>query len=94
MSRFIFSFIKYVLGVTELLLLLRLVLKFLGASTSALAVRLLYEVTDALVLPFKGIFGNVYRYTGVVDMSAVSAMIGYAIVTYLLLKLLRILVND
>lgn len=95
MTHFIFSFIKYVLGVVELVLLLRLTLKFLAASANALVVRMLYQATDALVFPFKGIFGNMYRATGgIVDMSAVSAMIGYAIAAYLLIKLLRLLTND
>ncbi len=94
MDRFIFPLIKYIVGVLELLLALRIILKFLGANANALAVRLLYEVTDLLVTPFKGIFMNVYQPAGIIDMSAVSAMIGYGIASFLLLKLLRLLAND
>ena len=81
MTRYLNSpFLKYMLGLIELLLIIAFVLKLLGASTAAPFVKGLYLVTDSFAAPFKGMFTDQYiRGGGLLDMTTFSAMMMYAI---------------
>jgi len=74
----------------ESLLLLRLVLKFLNANTEAFIVFALYWLTDILVWPYKFIFPNFYWRDYLVDLVAISAMVGYVITFFIALGILKI----
>jgi len=76
---YISAIIKYLTGLLEIILGARVVLKFLGASSKALIVELLYKTTDFITAPFKFIFPNVYLEKGVIDFTTLSAMLGYLI---------------
>jgi len=92
---FIFSLIIYLLGLVELALVLRIILQFLTANAMAIVVRILYSFTDFLVFPFEGIFSNIRLNSGgIFDIAAFSAIIGYAILGFLLIKLLNLLFRD
>ncbi|MCL5004593.1 MAG: YggT family protein [Patescibacteria group bacterium] len=88
---YISSIIKYLTGLLEIVLGARVVLKFLGASSKAVIVDLLYEITDFIIAPFKFIFPNVVLSKGVVDFTALSAMLGYLILILVMLKFLRLI---
>ncbi|MCL5004402.1 MAG: YggT family protein [Patescibacteria group bacterium] len=88
---YISSIIKYLTGLLEIVLGARVVLKFLGASSKALIVELLYKTTDFIIAPFKFIFPNVYVNKGVVDFTTLSAMLGYLILVLVILKFLRLI---
>ena len=85
------AIIKYLTGLLEIILGARVILKFLGASSKALIVELLYKITDFIAAPFKFIFPNVYLNKGVIDFTTLSAMAGYFILVLVILKLLRLI---
>ncbi len=87
-SSFASSVILKVFFLLELFLFLRLLLKFLGANPKTLVVDWIYRYSDAIVLPFNSIFHNFFWRGYLIEMVAVSAMVGYAIVIFVLLKLL------
>jgi len=94
MKRFVFSFLKELLGLVEILLVLRIVLRYFGANPYALAVKLLYQITGFLIYPFKGIFPDAYfSGFGLIDLSALSAGFGYLILVLVVLKFLRLFVE-
>jgi len=79
------------LGLVELFLFLRLLLKFLNASPKALAVDFIYGYTDILILPFKFILPDIYWPKGcLIETATISAMIGYVIAVYIIFQLLKL----
>ena len=71
-------------------LFLRLLLKFLGANPETLVVKILYKYSDILISPFSLIFDDVYIRGLLVEMSTISAMVGYAIVMVIIIKVLHL----
>ena len=86
--------IKRLLCILELFLFLRLLLKFLGASSEALVVNLIYKYSDTLISPFRFIFQDIYWNGSVIELATISAMIGYVILIFVIFKLLHILSGD
>lgn len=88
-------YLKYLLGFAEILFGIRVVLKFLEASPQAIIVELLYRVTDAVATPFRGIFRDFVLSNGsVIDLTALSAMVGYPIIVYLVIELLELVTKE
>jgi uncharacterized protein YggT (Ycf19 family) len=84
-------YLKYVLGFAEILFTIRMMLRFLEANPQAIIVELLYRVTDALATPFRGIFPDLVLSNGsVIDLSTLSAMIGYPVIAYLVIVFLEL----
>ena len=84
--------ISLILGVVELLLLVRIVLLFFGANPSAEFTTLIYGWSNPLVAPFQGVFPNVMGSGGgVLDAAAILAMIVYAIGARVAEAVLRLL---
>lgn len=88
------SLLSKLFWLLELFLFLRLVLKFLGANPGALIVNLIYKYSDILVFPFRSIFSNFYWRGYFVEISTISAIIGYGLVALILLWFLRLFSND
>jgi len=87
--------IEKLLGLLELFLLLRLLLKFLNASPMAIVVKLIYQYTDILIFPFKSIFLDILLYEQYfIETATVSAMIGYWLAFLVIFELLRIYWRD
>lgn len=84
MFRIIGVLINIVLGIVEILLVLRLIFEALAARLAPLVVWL-YGVTAPLVAPFVGIFPNWRFGSSVIDAAALVALIVYALVGYFLL---------
>ena len=83
--------VKKVCSLVEFFLFLRLALKFLNANSKALVVSLIYEYSDILVSPFESIFPNIYWPEGrLIEIATVSAMIGYAIVVWIIFQALKL----
>ncbi len=80
-----------VLGIVEVLLVFRFVLKLLGANPNSGFVNFVYSVSGPLAAPFRGIFstptaqGNIT--TSVFEISTVVAIIVYAIIAWGIVKL-------
>ncbi len=91
----IFYVIKRLFFLLEFFLFIRLTLKFLGANPKTPAVELIYQYSDILVSPFNFIFPNIYWPRGyLIETATISAMIGYAIAVFVIVKLLRLFSTD
>jgi hypothetical protein len=86
--------IYWISGLVEGLIAIRLVLKALGANPSAGFAQFIYGITAPLVAPFVGLFGNPAYQSGVLELSSIVALIVYALVAWLLAKLVWILVGE
>jgi len=87
MIRILRAVINLVVGVVELLLVLRLILEFFVANAGTPFVAWLYGVTAPLVAPFAKIFPN-WQFSGfVVNFATVAALIVFALAGSLLLML-------
>ena len=77
------------------LIILRFVLKILGANTVAPFVGGLYTATDSLMTPFSGIFPTpILGKTSVIDLSAIFAVVVYLGAGYFIAALLESLDNS
>ncbi len=86
---FVASVINGLIGIVEVLLLLRLVLELLGANAASPFVAWAYSISGAFIGPFVGAFPGVYlTATSVLDIVAVVAMVAYALLGWLLIELL------
>lgn len=81
--------IEYVTYLVQVLLGLRFVLKLFGARTAAPFVRWIYEMSDGLIAPFRGMFPSpeIAR-PFVIEFSTLFALIIYSVVGYLILELI------
>ena len=81
-------------GMLEILLAFRLVLKLMGASLSSFFVRVVYSLTGFFIMPFEGIFHRGFTQgietTSILEPSTVVAMIVYAVLAWVIVKLVRI----
>ena len=66
-------------SLVELLLFIRLFLKFADANPDAPVVGLLYQLSDSLVYPFSPIFSDIHIFNRLIEVPAISAMAGYAV---------------
>lgn len=92
---FTFQIIKKGFILLEFLLFLRFLLKLLGANPGALVVDLLYTYSDFLVSPFKNIFPDFFLFNlYLVDMSTVSAMVGYVMAVFVIFQIVKLFLKD
>lgn len=86
--------IYFFLGVLEILLAFRLVLKLAGASVASSFVGLIYGLTGVFILPFEGIFRRGYTQgieeTSILEPSTLVALIVYAVLAWGIVKLIQI----
>ena len=83
--------LNIIFGLIEFMLFLRLVFELLGASPSSSFIAWLYSFTQPLVAPFTGAFPSFHFLYGTLDMAAILAMIVYAIIGWLLERLLDLI---
>ncbi len=88
------SLINKLLFLIEVFLFLRLVLKFLGANPEALVVNLIYKYSYILIFPFNLIFSNLYWRGHLIEVATFSAMIGYAILVFVIFEILKLFYSD
>ena len=87
-ERFIIRMIDWVVAIIEILLGLRIILKLTGANTATAFVDWIYQTTEPLLAPFEGIFPTEVIDPGnVLEFSALFAVIMYALLGYLLERL-------
>ncbi len=80
-----------VFGVIDGLLLIRLVLKLLGASTSAPFTQWVYNVTDIFLAPFRNLLPAIGNDHSVLEMSLIVAVLVYALIAWVLARLMAII---
>lgn len=84
-SYFLAGLIQFVIGLAEVILLLRIVLRLFAANPNAVFVHWVYAMSDTLLLPFRGIFPSaVIEKAYVLDFTAMFALIIYALIGGLL----------
>ena len=86
--------VYWVFGLIEGLIAIRFVLKALGANPSAGFAQFIYGITGPLVAPFFGLFGNPSSQGSVLELNSIVALIVYALLAWLLAKLVWILVGE
>lgn len=86
----VYQLIWYVLGIIEVLLVFRIILKVLAANPSSSFVNLIYTLSDPLARPFRGIFQTAVVEGSVFEWSTIIAGVVYAIVAYGLVQLFQI----
>jgi hypothetical protein len=86
--------VYWVFGLVDGLIAIRLILKALGANPSAGFSQFMYGITAPLVQPFVGLFINPQYENSVLELSAIIALIVYALVAWLIAKLVWILVGE
>jgi uncharacterized protein YggT (Ycf19 family) len=85
-----YQIIWYILGVIEVLLIFRIILKMLGANALSPFVNLVYTLSDPLALPFRGIFQTAVVEGSVFEWSTIIAGVVYAIVAFGLVQLFQL----
>ena len=85
-----YQVIYYILGVIEILLVARVLLKVFGANAASPFVSFIYSLSDIFALPFAGIFGITASAGNVMEWSTLVAMAVYAVVAYGLVALFQL----
>lgn len=88
------NIVWYLMGIIEILLAIRFVLKLFGANSANSFVNLVYNVTGVLTVPFDNIFGVTNTTTGtthsVFEPSILVAAVVYAVIAWGIVKLINI----
>lgn len=86
--------VYWVFGLVEGLIAIRLILRALGANPAAGFSQFIYGITAPLVAPFTNLFGNPTYQNSVLELSSIVALIVYALLAWLLARLVWILVGE
>src|SRR5919199_1938319 len=86
--------IWWIFGLIEGLIAIRFVLKALGANPQAGFAEFIYGLTGPLVAPFVGLFGSPATQGSVLELNSIVALIVYALLAWLLAKLVWILAGE
>lgn len=84
-----YQIIWYILGVVEVVLAFRVMLKLLGANSESGFTNFIYTVSSPFALPFAGILGVTGAGVTFLEWSTLVAMAVYAIVAYGIVALLQ-----
>lgn len=85
------TLLNFFVTVVEGILGLRFLLKLFGANASSGFVNWVYEMSDGLLDPFRGIFPTqVFENRYVLEFSTLFAMLMYAVIALVLLWLIRV----
>lgn len=85
-----YQVIWYILGIIEVLLAFRVLLKLLGANTQSGFTSFIYAISNPLALPFAGILGITGVSGMTIEWSTLIAMAVYAIVAYGMVALFQL----
>jgi hypothetical protein len=84
-----------VFGLVEALLLIRFVLRALGANAEAGFAQVIYGVTGVLIAPFVGLFGTAQVASGpAFELHTLIALLVYAAIGWLLARTVWLIVGD
>ncbi len=90
--------IYFFFGLLSVLLIFRLVLKLMGASSASAFVGLIYGITGIFIMPFEGIFRRGYTQgvetTSILEPATIVAIVVYAVLAFGIVKLVRILSGE
>jgi uncharacterized protein YggT (Ycf19 family) len=83
--------VYFVFGVLEALIIIRLIMKLLGANPDAGFTQLIYGLTFPFVALFQGVFPNPGGSGGVLELSSLLALIVYALLAWGIVRLIYLL---
>src|SRR5262249_5238469 len=86
--------VYWVFGLIEGLIAIRLILKALGANPSAGFSQFIYGITAPLLRPFVRLFANPAYQNAVLELSSIVALMVYALLAWLIAKLVWILIGE
>lgn len=86
--------IYLVVGLVEALLVIRFLLRLFGANPQADFARFIYGTTAGLVAPFVGLFATPQADGGVLELYTIVAIVIYALVAWLIARLVWLLLGD
>lgn len=86
-----YQVIWYILGIIEVLLTFRVILKMLGANPGSGFTNLIYTLSYPFAQPFRGIFPTPVVEGSVFEWSTIIAGVVYAIVAYGLVQLFQLI---
>jgi uncharacterized protein YggT (Ycf19 family) len=82
--------IYLVFGIIDAVLLIRLVLKLLGANAHAGFAQFIYGLTDFFLAPFKGLLPTIVSGQSVLELSLIFAILIYSLIAIGLVRLVAI----
>ncbi|KKU61274.1 MAG: hypothetical protein UX85_C0004G0196 [Candidatus Beckwithbacteria bacterium GW2011_GWB1_47_15] len=85
--------INYAVGGINFFLLLRLLFKAFGANTFSPIVSVTYSLSDALLIPFRGIFDPAVSGQSVIEPSILVAMLIYSVLARAAVELMAIMAD-
>ena len=86
--------IYLIFGIIEALLVIRFVLKLLGANPEAGFASFIYRVSAPLVAPFVGLFGSPQVNGMVLELESIVAIVVYGLIAWGLAKLAWLLLGE
>lgn len=86
-----YQVIWYIMSVIEVLLIFRIVLKLLGASTASGFTTFIYAISGPFALPFAGILQTTISSDFIFEWSTLIAMAVYVVLAYGVIELLQII---
>ncbi len=86
---FFAAIVNILLTITGFFVGLRIILRLFSANPATPFVSWIYSISDFFVTPFRGIFPTFNLQTGVLDLVAVIALVGYMLLGYLVLELFK-----
>src|ERR1700730_12520043 len=90
----VIQLVYLIFGLIEGLIAIRFVLKALGANAGAGFAQFIYGITNPLVAPFYGLFGNPASQGSVLEVHSIVALIVYALLAWVIVRLTWILVGE
>jgi YggT family protein len=81
-------------GILEGLLAIRFVLSLLGANPAAGFAQLIHRITEPFLAPFVGLFGEARLGGGVFEVNLLVAILVYAMIAWVLVKVVGLLMGD
>ncbi|MGH2516700.1 MAG: YggT family protein [Ktedonobacterales bacterium] len=79
-----------VFGIIEVLIVIRILLKLLAANPNAGFTSFMYGVTQPFVAFFQGVFPTTASQNSVFELSSVLAIAVYALLAYVIVRVIRI----
>jgi hypothetical protein len=83
--------IYFIFGAISVLLMMRFVLLLLGANEVSPFVSLIYSLSRAFVLPFRGIFAEPDLGASVIEWAALVGMIVYSLLAYGIVRVVELI---
>ena len=83
LSNTLITLLNIILYLITFFIGMRVILRFFSANPQTPMVAWIYNISGSLIYPFRGIFPDLSSQVGMLDLVAITALIGYMILGYL-----------